>query len=85
MNSNKYILDRYDDGFGVFLEYQNEENQLLIKQEEISPSVNEGDIVEIHSLEDNGNRFQVLETETSTKKKTVNDLIEKLKNKTDNS
>ena len=83
MNSNKYILDRYDDGFGVFLEYQNEESQLLIKQEEISSSVKEGDIVEIHFLEDNGYRFQVLETETTAKKQTVNELIEKLKNKTD--
>jgi len=81
VNSNKYTLDRYDDGFGVFLAYQSEQNQLLIRQDKITITINEGDIVEIHYSEESGYCFRFLEKETSDRKQTVSELIEKLKSK----
>jgi len=76
----RYTLDRLDDGFYVFLEKGNEEQQLLIPKEEISSVLTEGDIVEIHQNE-TGYQISVLKEETADRKQQVMDLIEKLKNK----
>lgn len=76
----RYTLDRLDDGFYVFLEKGNEEQQLLIPKEEISTALTEGDIVDIQKHEA-GYQISVLKEETANRKQQVMDLIEKLKNK----
>lgn len=73
----KYTLDRIDDGFYVFLEFDNEENQLLIPIGEVTVSLKEGDIVGI----DSDNNIKVLNEETQITLEKVNDLLERLKNK----
>ncbi|GKW47013.1 DUF3006 domain-containing protein [Planococcus sp. NCCP-2050] len=76
----RYTLDRLDDGFYVFLEKGNEEQQLLIPKEEISSVLTDGDIVDIQQNE-TGYQISVLKEETTDRKQQVMDLIEKLKNK----
>lgn len=76
----RYTLDRLDDGFYVFLEKGNEEQQLLIPKEEVSTALTAGDIVGIQQNE-TGYQISVLKEETSDRKQQVMDLIEKLKNK----
>jgi len=76
----RYTLDRLDDGFYVFLEKGNEEQQLMIPKEEVSTALTEGDIVGIQQNED-GYQISVLKEETANRKQQVMDLIEKLKNK----
>lgn len=80
MSSNKYVLDRFDDGFGVFLLDGLEDTQLLIQTEKIPTSIKEGDIVMIEENE-NGYKFSVLHTETINRHDRAKDLIEKLRNK----
>lgn len=76
----KYTLDRFDDGFYVFLEKNAEENQLLIPENEVTVSLTEGTVVQI-SKDESGYHIEKLEQETADRKKQVADLIEKLKNK----
>lgn len=76
----RYTLDRLDDGFYVFLEKGNEEQQLLIPKEEVSTALTAGDIVGIQQNEA-GYQISVLKEETADRKQQVMDLIEKLKNK----
>lgn len=76
----RYTLDRLDDGFYVFLEKGNEEQQLLIPKEEVSTALTAGDIVGIQQNE-TGYQISVLKEETADRKQQVMDLIEKLKNK----
>jgi hypothetical protein len=78
--TNKYTLDRIDDGFYVFLKRDDESEQLIIPLEEVEVTLNEGDIVEIETNE-TGYRFEVLKEETSDMKEKVSNLLEKLKNK----
>ncbi|MFS0688978.1 DUF3006 domain-containing protein [Sporosarcina sp. 179-K 8C2 HS] len=78
--TNKYTLDRIDDGFYVFLKRDDESEQLIIPLEEVKVNLNEGDIVEIETNE-TGYRFEVLKEETSDMKEKVSNLLEKLKNK----
>lgn len=76
----RYTLDRLDDGFYVFLEKGNEEQQLLIPKDKVSTALTAGDIVGIQQNE-TGYQISVLKEETSDRKQQVMDLIEKLKNK----
>ncbi|MCG7346095.1 DUF3006 domain-containing protein [Sporosarcina sp. ACRSL] len=78
--TNKFTLDRIDDGFYVFLKRDDESEQLLIPLEEVEGNLNEGDIVEIETNE-TGYQFNVLIEETSDMKVKVSNLLEKLKNK----
>lgn len=80
MSSSKYILDRFDDGYGVFLLDGFEDTQCLIPLEQIPSSIEEGDVVNIEETED-GYSFHRLVEETQSKKDRTEALIEKLKNK----
>lgn len=80
VNKVKYTLDRIEDGQHVFLEYNNEENQLLIPTNEVPAEITEGDIVLISKV-DSVYEFEVLIEETQDMKEKVSSLLEKLKNK----
>ena len=76
----QYTLDRIDDGFYVFLQHSNEEEELLIPASKVSVILSEGDIVCISKAE-SGYVIEVMENETEIMKDKVNSLLEKLKNK----
>ena len=80
MTKVKYTLDRIEDGQYVFLEYPDEENQLLIPKNEVPTEVTEGDIVLISKV-DSVYEFEVLDEETEDMRDKVSNLLEKLKNK----
>ncbi|MEK4403411.1 DUF3006 family protein [Sporosarcina sp. FSL K6-6792] len=80
MTKVKYTLDKIEDGQYVFLEHQNEENQLLIPAAEINVEISEGSIVLI-SKTDSVYEFEVLIEETEDMRDKVSNLLEKLKNK----
>ena len=76
----KYTLDKIEDGQYVFLEHENEENQLLIPATEINVEIAEGSIVLISKVDSNY-KFEVLIEETEDMRDKVSSLLEKLKNK----
>ncbi|ARK23331.1 hypothetical protein SporoP37_00575 [Sporosarcina sp. P37] len=78
--SKKYTLDRIEEGKYVFLEYPEEENQLLIQVDQVDEIFHEGDIVSISS-EEQQYRIELLIDETHITREKVNNLLEKLKNK----
>ncbi|PIC59127.1 hypothetical protein CSV80_00970 [Sporosarcina sp. P12(2017)] len=78
--SKKYTLDRIEEGIYVFLEYPEEENQLLIQVDQVDEIFHEGDIVSISS-EEQQYRIELLIDETHITREKVNNLLEKLKNK----
>lgn len=80
MRSNKYILDRFDDGYGVFILDGFEDSQCLIPLDQIPSFVQEGDVVRIEETKE-GYSFYGLVEETVSKKERAVDLINKLKNK----
>lgn len=80
MKKVKYTLDKIEDGQYVFLERQNEENQLLIPAAEINVEISEGSIVLI-SKTDSVYEFDVFIEETEVMRDKVSNLLEKLKNK----
>ena len=75
MTKVKYTLDRIEDGKYVFLEYPNEENQLLIPKNEVQAEVTEGDIVLI-SNEDSVYAIAILDEETEDMRDKVSSLLE---------
>lgn len=77
---SKYTLDKIEDEQYVFLEYPDEENQLLIPASEINVEITEGNIVLISQV-DSVYEFEVLTKETGDMKEKVSSLLEKLKNK----
>lgn len=79
-NKVKYTLDKIEDGQYVFLEFQNEESQLLIPAAEINAEIVEGSIVLISEL-DAVYEFEVLIEETEDMRDKVSNLLGKLKNK----
>ena len=82
MNSNKYTIDRIDEGIVVLLKKSLEEEQLLIPLEQINSVVKEGDIVlVINRTDELGYDITVLDEETSLIKDQVENLINKLRNK----
>lgn len=78
--SKKYTLDRIEEGIYVFLEYPEEENQLLIPIDQVDEIFHEGDIVSISS-EGQQYKIELLIDETQITREKVNNLLEKLKNK----
>ena len=76
----QYTLDRIDDGFYVFLQHSNEEEELLIAASKVSVKLSEGDIVFISKTESDY-LIEPLEIETGLMKDKVSSLLEKLKNK----
>ena len=80
MDKVKYTLDTFEDGYYVFLEFPNEENQLLIPENEVIVEISEGDLVLITKLE-SVYQFEVLKEDTKDMKKIVSNLLDKLKNK----
>ncbi|PID16899.1 hypothetical protein CSV63_03130 [Sporosarcina sp. P34] len=78
--SIKYTLDRIEEGIYVFLEYPEEENQLLIPVDQVDEVFHEGDIVSISS-EGQQYKIELLIDETQITREKVNNLLERLKNK----
>lgn len=78
--SKKFTLDRIEEGIYVFLEYPEEENQLLIPIDQVDEVFHEGDIVAINS-DDQQYRIELLIDETRITHEKVNALLERLKNK----
>ena len=78
--SKKYTLDRVEEGIYVFLEFPEEENQLLIPVDQIEEVFHEGDVVDISSKEQQY-IIKLLTEETQITREKVNNLLEKLKNK----
>lgn len=76
----RYTLDRIDDGFCVFLYYENEQKELVIPVTELSAELTEGDVVELF-IEDAHYKVRILQEETEDLQKKVENLLEKLKNK----
>jgi len=82
VNSNKYTLDRFDEGFAVLLLKENESVEKLVPEESLNKTANEGDVIEVVFNEDGTiNNFTILENETKEMKDKVTDIITKLKNK----
>ena len=82
MNSNKFTVDRIDEGIVVLLKKPLEVEQLLVPLEKIDIEVTEGDILLVTTkTDDSGYDITLLEEETSLSKNKINNLIEKLKNK----
>lgn len=48
MIKQKYIFDRIEDGFFVFLKYEAEENELILSANQEHAELAEGDMVEIN-------------------------------------
>lgn len=80
MDKKVYILDRYDDFFGVFLLRTDESQQILIPKKIINVSIQEGDIVEVLKTNEDY-EITLLRSETEDAKDKVNSLLDKLRNK----
>ncbi|WP_391204035.1 DUF3006 domain-containing protein [Psychrobacillus sp. L4] len=78
MKSNKYTLDRFEDGFAIFLDYPSETENLLVPFSEIHTLLKEGDIVSITVLED-AYQIDLLENETMNQREKVQSLLEQFK------
>lgn len=80
MNSNKYIVDRFDDFFVVLLEKGNKANKLVILKDKFTINAKEGDLLEVHIKKDKlGYEFKALKEEIGGSKKRLLDLIEGMK------
>lgn len=82
MNSNKYTLDRYEDGFAVLLLKEDESVEKLVPEELLNATAKEGDVLVV-SFDENAKikNFTILEQETKELRERVSSLIEKLKSK----
>lgn len=80
MQSIKYVLDRYENDYGIFLKLPNETEQLLVHKTEMIGTANEGDICTVQQHE---GKFQidVLADDTARARETAQSLLEKLKQK----
>lgn len=80
MQLTKYVLDRYENSYGIFLKLPDENEQLLVHKTEMIGDAQEGDICEV---EQHDGKFivRVLERETTDAKETAQSLLEKLKQK----
>lgn len=76
----KYTLDRVENDLYVFVEKGNEGNQVEISKEFVPAGIVESDIVEI-TIVDDIYTFTKFDTEKEIRKKDVQSLIDKLKNK----
>ncbi|WP_338652674.1 DUF3006 family protein [Sporosarcina psychrophila] len=80
VNKVKYTLDKVEDNIYVFLEYPDEENQLMVPVNKYSGELSEGDIVWIRKI-DSEFMIELLDEETEDMRDKVSKLLEKLKNK----
>lgn len=82
MNSGKYTVDRIEGNQLVLLFRDDESAQLLLKNDEISEEVHEGDIVFLE-FDTSGKLIfsEVLKEETAQARKKAQDLLNKLKNR----
>lgn len=80
MQSIKYVLDRYENDYGIFLKLPNETEQLLVHKTEMIGEASEGDICTVQQHE---GKFQidVLADDTVRARETAQSLLEKLKQK----
>lgn len=76
----KYTLDRIENNLYVFVEKENEINELILPADEVILKIEVGEIVNVIS-DENGYSFELLKEETKTRKEDVQSLINKLKNK----
>lgn len=76
----KYTLDRVENDLYLFVEKGNEGNQVEISKEFVPAGIVESDIVEI-TIVDDIYTFTKFDTEKEIRKKDVQSLIDKLKNK----
>jgi len=80
VNSTKYTLDRIEDGYAVFLKYQEEEEQLIILQSAMNKPVQVGDRVLIEEI-DGIYQIEILKEETEQKKVEIQSLMDRLRRK----
>lgn len=82
MNSNKYTLDRYEDGFAVLLLKEDESVEKIVPEESLNANAKEGDVLVV-SFDENDKikNFTILEQETKELSERVTALIDKLKMK----
>ncbi|WP_342533421.1 DUF3006 domain-containing protein [Lysinibacillus sp. FSL K6-0057] len=80
MSSNKYTLDRIEDGYAVFLKFPEEEEQLIISQSAMNKPVRVGDRVQIEE-KDGIYYIEILQDETQQKRADIQSLMNRLRNK----
>ncbi|MGY4797369.1 DUF3006 domain-containing protein [Lysinibacillus fusiformis] len=80
MSSNKYTLDRIEDGYAVFLKFPEEEEQLIISQSAMNKPVRVGDRVLIEE-KDGIYYIEILQDETQQKRADIQSLMNRLRNK----
>jgi len=80
VSSNKYTLDRIEDGYGVFLKFPEEEEQLIISQSAMKKPVRVGERVLIEE-KDGIYYIEILQDETQQKRADIQSLMNRLRNK----
>jgi len=80
VSSNKYTLDRIEDGYAVFLKFPEEEEQLIISQSSMNKPVRVGDRVLIEE-KDGIYYIEILQDETQQKRADIQSLMNRLRNK----
>jgi hypothetical protein len=80
VSSNKYTLDRIEDGYAVFLKFPEEEEQLIISQSAMNKPVRVGDRVLIEE-KDGIYYIEILQDETQQKRADIQSLMNRLRNK----
>lgn len=80
VSSNKYTLDRIEDGYAVFLKFPEEEEQLIISQSAMNKPVRVGDRVQIEE-KDGIYYIEILQDETQQKRADIQSLMNRLRNK----
>ena len=80
VSSNKYTLDRIEDGYAVFLKFPAEEEQLIISQSAMNKPVQVGDRVQIEE-KDGIYHIEILKEETQQKRADLQSLMNRLRNK----
>lgn len=80
MSSNKYMLDRIEDGYAVFLKHPDEQEQVLVRVTALNKPLKEGDFVMIEEQGDIYN-IEVLEDETKAQEAKIADIMKRLRNR----
>lgn len=80
VSSNKYTLDRIEDGYAVFLKFPEEEEQLIISQSSMNNPVRVGERVQIEE-KDGIYYIEILQDETQQKRADIQSLMNRLRNK----
>lgn len=76
VESNKYVLDHFDDFFVILFGKNNKANKLVILKEKFTIDAKEGDLLEIYINKDkSGYDFKILKEEADETKQRLLDLI----------